>query len=71
MNLPKQSANPQPAAGMRLRTLLGELDLSEREAAGILGVKGRVLRAWCTGERRVPRIVWLALAAIKIAKTLE
>jgi len=56
---------------MRLRTLLGELELSEREAACILGVKVRVLRAWCTGDRTVPRIVWLALAAIKIGKTLE
>ena len=56
---------------MRLRTLLGELELSEREAACILGVKGRVLRAWCTGEQRVPHIVWLALAAIKIANTLK
>jgi hypothetical protein len=28
-------------------------------------------RGWCTGKGRVPRMVWLALAALKIRKTLE
>jgi hypothetical protein len=70
MNLPIQAANTQPAAGMRLRTILRELELSEGEAARILGVKESAFGDWCAGNGRVPRMVWLALAALKIRKTL-
>jgi hypothetical protein len=69
--MPIQSSSTQPAAGIRLRTLLRELELGEREAARVLGVNERVFRGWCNGEGRVPRMVWLALAALKIRKTLD
>jgi DNA-binding transcriptional regulator YiaG len=69
--MPIQPSNTQPAAGIRLRTLLRELELSEPEAARVLGVNEKVFRGWCNGEGRVPRMVWLALAALKIRKTLD
>jgi len=67
--LPAHPATTQPAAGIRLRTLLRELELDEREAACILGVNERTFRGWCAGKGRVPRMVWLGLAALKIGKT--
>jgi len=61
----------QPDAGLRLRSVLRELELSEREAARVLGIDERVLAGWCAGRGQIPRIVWLSLAAIKIRKTWE
>lgn len=69
--MPIQPSNTQPAAGIRLRTLLRELELSEQEAAHSLGVDERTFRGWCKGAGRVSRMVWLALAALKIRKTLD
>jgi len=60
----------QPAAGLKLRSILRELELSERDAAGVLHVDERVFAGWCAGRGRVPRIVWLSLAAIQIGKAL-
>jgi len=69
--MPIQSSSTQPAAGIRLRTLLRELELGEREAGRVLGVNERVFRGWRNGKGRVPRMVWLALAALKSRKTLD
>jgi hypothetical protein len=66
-----QPSTTQPSAGIRLRTLLAELELSEEEAARILGVNEKIFRGWCAGTGRVPRMVWLALAALKIRRTLD
>jgi hypothetical protein len=61
----------QPNAGLRLRSVVRELELSEQEAARLLRIDERVFAGWCAGRGKVPRIVWLSLAAIKIRKTWE
>jgi hypothetical protein len=61
----------QPDAGLRLRSVIRELKLSELEAARLLRVDQRVFADWCNGSGKVPRTVWLGLAAIKIRKTWE
>jgi hypothetical protein len=58
----------QPEAGMKLRSALRELKLSEPEAAHALGIDERVFVGWCAGRGSVPRIVWLSLAAIKLGR---
>ena len=59
----------QPGAGLRLRSVLRELELGEREAARVLRIDERVFAGWCAGHGKIPRIVWLSLAAIKIRRT--
>jgi len=59
----------QPGAGLRLQSVLRELELSEREAARVLRIDERVFAGWCAGHGKIPRIVWLSLAAIKIRRT--
>jgi ATP dependent DNA ligase domain len=58
----------QPGAGLRLRSVLRELELSEAEAARVLRIDERVFADWCAGRGKIPRIVWLSLAAIKIRR---
>lgn len=70
VSLPVEPTNTQPTAGVRLRTLLRELELGEREAARILGVKESTFRGWCAGKGKVPRMVWLAFAALRLRKEL-
>ena len=45
----------------RMRGLLRELQLSQREAARKLQVDGREFRRMCAGTRPVPNVVMLAL----------
>jgi len=61
----------QPDAGLRLRSVIRELELSERDAARLVRIDERLFADWCAGRGKVPRIVWLSLAAIKIRKTLD
>ena len=36
----------------------------------MLRIDERVFAGWCAGRGKVPRIVWLSVAAIKIRKTM-
>jgi len=53
---------------VKLRSVLSDLKLSEREAALALGMDERVFVDWCAGRGKIPRIVWLSLAAIKLSR---
>lgn len=45
----------------RLREELWELNMLNREAAEYLGVVERTIYSYLSGERRVPKMLWLAL----------
>jgi predicted transcriptional regulator len=45
----------------RLREELWELNMLNREAAEYLGVVERTVYSYLSGERRVPKMLWLAL----------
>ena len=46
---------------IRVRSLLSRADLSEQAAAVVLELNETEMRAYCAGERPVPRVVILAL----------
>jgi DNA-binding transcriptional regulator YiaG len=48
----------------RLRDTLARLQLSQRGLARALDLDERIVRRWCAGQDRVPRVVWLAIDAL-------
>jgi DNA-binding transcriptional regulator YiaG len=51
-----------------LRAALGRLELTQQEAARVLGVDPRTMRRWVLGERPVPRIATHFLDHLEQAK---
>lgn len=47
----------------RLRSILAEAGLSQREAARRLDIDERTMRRYCANAP-VPKVIWLALSAI-------
>lgn len=62
------SSSEQKSSGAtnaaRLRALLGKADLSEEAAATVLEIDESEIRAYCSGDKPVPRIVILALQRV-------
>ena len=50
------------SAANRLRQLLSEANLGQREAARLLGVEERTMRQWCSGQGTPPASVFRALS---------
>lgn len=62
----------QPTDAARVRSLLTQLGLSQREGARELGANEREMRYWCSGERPVPRMVVLALERLlEMRRTIQ
>lgn len=49
----------------RLRLALERINHTQASAARELGIAQSTMYRYCSGEGRIPRIVWLALRAIK------
>jgi len=52
----------------KLRAILADLGLSQREAARVLEVQEGTFRGWCSGKGKIPAVVWLALEALAMRR---
>jgi DNA-binding XRE family transcriptional regulator len=49
---------------VEIRALLAANGLSQRGAAKSLGINERTMRAYCSGEKKIPTLVKLAMRAL-------